>query len=164
MNTTPFYVPQVNFDKNYKINLLSTVADKSVEMVWGKGYSFKSDIKEIKDFFNNIDKNVKGNNFQYLTSISHKNKAQFGRNIITINRTKTGEIKLWYADLFGANSISKVFFNETAATIYQTVNIDNKKIVLISIFDNKKVKKILADKSNKNIIYVIARAKILKEL
>lgn len=117
-------------------NMREALARKISLTIWGEGYLFQTDNKKIGDIFKKVEFL---NQLEQTLSYVERNCSMYGRAIITINKTKTGEYMLNVADPFYFSGVGKVFVHPQLAVIWQKFVVDNKHFLIESKYDTQKV-------------------------
>lgn len=139
--------------------LRESVARKTANNIWGKGFTFSSDEEEKVKAFNKIN-NL--NRLDNLFSYVERQCSLFGRSVITINPTQSGDFMLNVTSPFWFNGVGKSFIQPQLAVIFQRVKYDNYSYIIKSTFNNKIVKNEVFGGVNGDMVRVYDKeAKIL---
>lgn len=141
-------------------NMRDFLARKNANQIWGNGFKFETQNEKLKKIFNKI---CKTNRLEYLVYHLETQLSLHGRVLITINKTKGGEIKLNVANPFFYNSIGNVFMTEELAVIWQRVVYDTQTYFIKSIYDKEKVVNEIYTNQNQIMVFGEFR-KIAKDL
>lgn len=131
--------------------LRESVARKNANNIWGKGFTFSSDDEEIVKKFHRINRL---NNLDNLFSFVERQCSLFGRAVITINPTQSGDFMLNVTSPFWFNGVGRSFIQPQLAVIFQRVKYDNYSYVIKSTFTDKIVKNDVFGGVNGNVVRV----------
>lgn len=116
--------------------LREMLARKMSSNIWGNKYIFQSQDKNIEAKFKKFEKM---NNLTNMFGYVERQLSLNGRSIITINKTKTGDVMLNVPNPFYFQGLGKVFVQPQLAIIYQRYQIDNRSYIVKTIYDCFKV-------------------------
>lgn len=145
----------------FRWSLRELVARKTSGVIWGEGYVFQSDKQEIEKRFKKFSRM---NKLPMLLGFVERQCSKYGRCIITINKTETGEFMLNIPNPFYFNGVGKVFVQEQLAVIWQRFTIDNNFFIVKSTYDTKKCENIVYGYGDNKIRVLANEAEILKAL
>ena len=136
------------------INLQNLVARHATRLLWGQGFKLSSTTNNKIDKF--LKKFIKSTRFQFLMETNEKllsgygfsQGLPYGRTVITIDKSESGEIKLSIADPRFVNKVGMVFIQEELAVIWKKINLDDKMYWLRQVYDTEKVVSSLFDNPN----------------
>ena len=149
-----------NYRDTLKWQMREMLARKVSSVIWGDGYIFQTEDKAIEEKFRKFEKM---NKFLNILSFVERYLSMYGRCIITINKTKTGEVMLNIPNPFYFNQVGKVFVNPQIAVIWQKYKVDTKSYVVKTTYDCEKVVNEVYE-NNENVVRVFDKeADILKE-
>lgn len=120
------------------------IAEHATNLLWGQGYSIlilkngKED-KLLNDKFKKIEKDIDLQNFLLKAEF---NLSYYGQNIVTIDKLKSGKIRLGLArsDLF--NAVGKInIVDDIGAVIFKQIKKDTNSYLLKEYWTNKYVKR-----------------------
>lgn len=120
----------------FRWGMREALARKNSSNIWGNSFLFQSSEEQIEKAFKKLNKL---NNFQNLFSYIERECSKYGRAIITLNKSKTGDILFNVVPPFFFTGIGKVFWTPQLVVVYQKFQIDNKNIILKSTYNTKKV-------------------------
>ena len=143
----------LELEKIDEINLSLLLARHATKLLWGQGFKVWSENKKIDKFLKNF---VKYTRFQFLMEANEKllsgegivSGISYGRTVITIDKTETGEIKLAIADPRYVNKVGMVFIQEELAVLWKKIQLDDKMYWLRQVYDTEKVVSALYDNPN----------------
>lgn len=121
---------------NIAYSMRQNMSIRNANNIWGKGFKFNSENEQLNKAFLKLDRL---NRLNQLFFSAERFKSLYGRAIITINKTKTGEIQLNLANPWFYTQVGKVFVSEVLAVIWQKVITDSKEFFLKSIYTTEKV-------------------------
>lgn len=151
-----------NYRDQLKWQMRDMLARKVSSTIWGQGYVFQSDNDKIEKTFKRFEKM---NRFLNLLSFAERYLSLYGRCVITINKTKTGDIMLNMPNPFYFTGLGKVFVQPQIAVVWQRYNIDTRTYVVKTTYDCEKVVNELYTSDNNETVRVFDKeAQILKEL
>ena len=143
-------------------DLRNMVARKISNNMWGSGFLFQAQDEKMEKVFKKFSKI---NKFENMCSYAERQLSLYGRVIITINKTKTGEILLNVPNPFYYQGVGKVFIQPQLAVIWQRFTIDSVLYVVKSTYDCEKVVNELYTRANETNIRVFDKeAEIFKML
>ena len=150
-------------EDSFKWSIREMFARKMSSTIWGQGYIFQSNNKNIEKKFKKFEKM---NRLLNLLSYAERYLSLYGRAIITINKTKTGDIMLNMPNPFFFNGVGKVFVQPQLAVVWQRYKIDTYLYVVKTTYDCEKVVNELytQDAEGKNTRVFDKEAEILKSL
>lgn len=141
--------------------LREAVARKISLTIWGEGYLFQSNNKKINDCFKKAEFICE---LQNTLAYIERNCSMYGRAIITINKTESGDYMLNVADPYYFSGVGKAFIQPQLAVIWQRFVVDTKHFIVESIYDcNKVVNKLYTSQDGKEIRVFEGEAEILKK-
>ncbi len=141
--------------------LREALARKISLTIWGDGYLFQTDNKKISDVFK---KTEFLNQLENTLSFIERNCSMYGRAIITINKTKTGEYMLNVAEPFYFSGVGKAFIQPQLAVIWQRFVVDTKHYLVESRYDTQKVvNNVYVDENNTKTRVLGQETEILKQ-
>lgn len=147
---------------SFRWSLRESIARKMSSTIWGQGYIFQSEEQDIEKKFKKF---AKMNTFPNLCGYIERRVSQYGRCIITINKTIGGDIMLNVPSPFYFAGLGKAFVQPQLAVIYQRFTIDQRNFIVKTTYDTKKVLNELYTISNGKEVRVFdAEAQVLKEL
>lgn len=152
---------QENQLNNFRWTLRETLARKASSNVWGQGFTFQSIDPNTEKIFKKFDIDNRLLNF---FAFAEKNCSLYGRAIITINRTQSGDIQLSLSNPFYFTGIGKAFTTPQIAVIYQRFTIDNINYIVKSTYTTKYVKNEVYYDNDGNVMVFDEQTQILKEL
>ena len=141
-------------------NMRDFLARKNANQLWGNGFKFETQNEKLKKMFEKIRKT---NRLDYLFYHLETQLSLHGRVLVTINKTKSGELRLNVANPYFYNSIGNVFFTEELAVIWQRVVYDTQSYFIKSIYDREKVVNEIYTNQNQIMVFSEFR-KIAKDL
>ena len=120
----------------FRWGMREALARKNASNIWGNAFLFQSKENNVNKTFNRLSKL---NNLQNLFTFIEKELSKYGRAIVTLNKSKTGDVLLNVVPPIMFSGVGKAFWTPQLAEIYQKFNIDNKNVIVKSIYDTKKV-------------------------
>lgn len=150
-----------NKEHAFAWQLREALARKISLTIWGDGFLFQSDNKKINEVFKKVEfLNQLENTLSYV----ERNCSMYGRAIITINKTKTGEYMLNVADPFYFSGVGKAFIQPQLAVIWQRFITDTKHYLVETRYDTEKVVNYVYTEENGTKTRVLGEeAEILEE-
>lgn len=136
------------------------LARKTSNSIWGKGFVFSTQNEKIKETFKIVDKNNQLLNF---FAFCERELSKKGRVIVTLNKTRGGEIMLSLGIPNYFNGVARVFINEELAVVYQRYKIDQTNYIIKSTYDTKRCINEIYDNNN-TLLVLSAQIAILNEL
>lgn len=121
----------------YRWGMREALARKNSSNIWGNSFLFQSQKDKITKKFNRLNKL---NNLQNLFSFIEKEVSKYGRSLITINKTETGDVLFNVIPPIFFSGVGKAFWTPQLAEVYQKFTIDNKNIIVKSIYTTKEVR------------------------
>lgn len=121
----------------FRWGMREALARKNASNIWGNSFLFQSKKDNITKKFNRLNKL---NNLQNLFSFIEKEVSKYGRSLITINKTKTGDVLFNVIPPIFFSGVGKAFWTPQLAEVYQKFTIDNKNIIVKSIYTTKEVR------------------------
>lgn len=120
------------------INLKRMIGKHATSLLWGNGFNISSENEDINKFLVEWVKKIR---LQYIMEINEEilSTYPYGRSIITIDKTKGGDIKLTIADPYITNKVGRVFVDEELAVIWKRFNLDDKMYWIKQTYDTEKV-------------------------
>ncbi len=144
-NTTEFLKI---LDKVVFMDLKNELAIHSAKLLLGNGYYVKSDNDAIKKFLNET---LQKNNFETMLYTIANLTSKYGRVVMTINKTKTGEFYFQFADYRYYNRVGKAIIEPLGAVLYKHLYLDDTKIVIKEVWDTEKVVRNIVEPRDLNI-------------
>lgn len=143
-------------------SLRESLARQMSKNIWGGGFQFSSGNDSIENKFKKINHlNKLDNLFSYI----EKYCSMYGRAVITINKTDSGDFMLSMNSPIWYNGVGKVFIQPQLAIIYQRFTVGNNMYVVKSTYTNKYVKNELYTNYDGKVIRVFDKeTEIFKEL
>lgn len=117
-------------------NMRELLARKWSSLIWGQGYVFQCENEKISKEFKKWERL---NKFKEILLFIERCASKHGRCIITINKTKSGDITLNIPNPFYFNGLGKVVVQPQLAVIWQNYVIDQRMFVIKTTYDNQKV-------------------------
>lgn len=131
-------------------NMRDFLARKNANQLWGGGYRFETQNEALQQEF---EQWAKQNRLQFFFHFVETQLSLHGRAILTINKTKTGEIRLNIANPFFYCAIGNTFVTEQLAVIWQRIIYDNKAFYVKSIYDTQKVVNQIYNEQNQIMVF-----------
>lgn len=146
-----------------RLNLRDTIARRWAQNIWGSGYVFQHADKQINEVFNEFA--IKNKLLTQMTYIERM-LSSYGRVLVTLNETETGDIMLNVAPPYYLANVARTFCTPTLAVVYQTFNHDQNAYVIKSTYTLQRVThEIFTNNEETNEIELLGDSgKILKEL
>lgn len=142
-------------------NMREFLARHNAIKIWGNGFRFETNDKNIEKTFNRLNKL---NRLDNLFSFVERECSKYGRSIITLNKSKSGDVLLNVSNPFYFNGIGKVFVQPQLAVIWQRFVIDNKTYIIKTTYDTEKVVNEFYNENNDQIMVYDETVKIMDEL
>lgn len=130
----------------HKIKL--EIADHAIATLWGQGYSVNILKRQGNEWVDNQELGKKwleierDNNFLSFLQKNEFNLSYYGQSIITIDRLKTGKIRLGLANPAFFNEVGKVnLIDNISAKIYRKIKKDTFNFIVMEHWTSKFVKR-----------------------
>lgn len=136
----------------YRWGMREALARKNASNIWGNSFLFQSQEDKITKKFNRLNKL---NNLQNLFSFIEREVSKYGRSLITINKTETGDVLFNVIPPIFFSGVGKAFWTPQLAEVYQKFTIDNKNIIVKSIYTTKEVRNEFYTLGEKNELLVM---------
>lgn len=114
-------------DKVVFMDLQKELAIHSAKLLLGNGYYIKSDNEKIKKFLNET---LQANNFENILYTIAYLTSRYGRVVLTINKTATGDYYFQFADFRYYNRVGKAIIEPLGAVLYKHLYLDDTKIII----------------------------------
>ncbi len=135
-------------DKVVFMDLQKELAIHSAKLLLGNGYYIKSDNEKIKKFLNET---LQANNFENILYTIAYLTSRYGRVVLTINKTATGDYYFQFADFRYYNRVGKAIIEPLGAVLYKHLYLDDTKIIIKETWDTVKVVRDIDKPDNLNI-------------
>lgn len=143
-------------------NMRELLARKWSSLIWGQSYVFQSDNDKISTEFGKWERL---NKFKEILMFVERYASKYGRCVITLNKTKSGDITLNIPNPFYFSGIGKVVVQPQLAVIWQNYVIDQRMFVIKTTYDTKKVvNDVFFKDQNENVRIYDKQAEILEQL
>lgn len=120
----------------FKWQMRDTLARKMSSTIWGQKYIFQARDLAIENKFGRLEKI---NNLPNLFGFIERELSLNGRVVVTINKSKSGDILLNIPNPFYLTTVGKAFVQPELAVIYQKFTVENHSFIVKSRYDTKKV-------------------------
>ena len=150
-----------NEEAMFRWGMREALARKNSSNVWGQSYLFQTQDKKIQEKFKRIEKL---NNLHNFFSFVEREVSKYGRAIITLNKTKSGDVFFNLSSPMYFSGVGKVFYTPQLAVIYQRFDIDNKSYVVKSTYDTKKVRNEFFTSDTNELLVMDERRKVMEYL
>lgn len=144
----------------FRWGMREALSRKNASNIWGNSFLFQSEKDEITKKFNRLNKL---NNLQNLFSFIEKEVSKYGRSLITINKTETGDVLFNVIPPIFFSGVGKAFWTPQLAEVYQKFNIDNKNIIVKSIYTTKEVRNEFYTLGDRNELLVMDSTNEIEE-
>lgn len=151
-----------NRKDTFKWQMREALARKMSSTIWGQGYILESDNEELLSKFTHFEKI---NKFKAMLPFIEKYLSLYGRCVVTMNKTKSGEIMLNIPNPFYFTGVGKVFVQPQLAVVWQRFIVDNRTYIVKTTYDcHKAVNDLYTMEHNQTIRVFDKEAQILQEL
>lgn len=134
----PFDSWNINTLESLQIDIRDQVARKAARLLFGQGLNLSSENEEINKFLNKIKISSKIDNILYA---NEKMLSKYGRTIITLDKTKTGEYRFAFVDPRITSKVGRAYVDEVSAVIWKRINHDDRMYWIKEEYDTKKVQR-----------------------
>lgn len=107
--------------------LREQLAKRWSSLIWGGGYTFESENKEIEKCFSKF---AKMNQFDSQLSFIERYLSLYGRAIVILNKTKTGEVVMNIANPNYFNGVGRVVITPQVAVVWQNYQMGNQNFII----------------------------------
>lgn len=142
-------------------NMREFLARTNAIKIWGNGFTFETENNKLNKAFKRF---ANMNQLENLMGFIERNCSKYGRTVITLNKTKSGDIMLNIPNPFYFNGIGKVFVQPQLAVVWQKFVKDNKTFVVKSTYDVEKCVNEVYTIDEEKIRVFDRESEILKEL
>lgn len=141
--------------------LREQLAKRWSSLIWGNGYNFDSTNDNIKKTFKRFEKM---NQLSSQLSFIERYLSLYGRAIVILNKTKTGDVVMNIANPNYFNGVGRVVITPQVAVIWQNYQLGNQNfIVKTKMTINETINEVYGSENDK-VQIMEQEGEILKEL
>lgn len=144
----------------FKWSVREFLSRKVSTIIWGQNYQFNSENDNTLKTFNKF---AKLNKLKEILPYVERKCSMYGRTIITINKTKTGDVLLNVVDTNLTGQIAKMLVQPQLAVIYEKFTVDQNSFIIKSTYDTEKVVRQVFGKDEK-VLIMGEEARVLEQL
>lgn len=134
------------------VDLIKQVSRTASETLLGGGIDFKHKNPEIHKLWHEF---VKENKFETIMWNTEEMESRVGIVYLTLNRTRTNDLRINIAQPYFTQGMGYSFANEELAVMYERFEVDNKCMIIRSVYDKEKTVRTVWDEGNRNRVDVM---------